>query len=224
MDPLAEKFYDISSYAYVSNNPINAIDPDGRDIIVLQAKNSVHGLGHAAVLIGNDIDGWKYVSKNGTTKDLYGRFGTKGPSINPNLGLQPYDPKIGNGDDFTQSELSIYEIFDVINDKRRSEDKYTAYFRIKTTPEQDEQAILAAMGTAVTEYRLVGNSCVDVCQNAIKSTGIEFKEPSFLEPRPNLWIEKFQKYNWYNQETTPITRNKTATLEIGDLTIKKIDE
>jgi RHS repeat-associated protein len=29
MDPLAEKYYSISSYAYCGNNPINAFDPDG---------------------------------------------------------------------------------------------------------------------------------------------------------------------------------------------------
>jgi len=31
VDPLAEKFYNISPYAYCHNNPVNRIDPDGRD-------------------------------------------------------------------------------------------------------------------------------------------------------------------------------------------------
>ena len=30
-DPLAEKYYNVSPYAYCHDNPINAIDPDGRD-------------------------------------------------------------------------------------------------------------------------------------------------------------------------------------------------
>ena len=30
-DPLAEKYYSVSPYAYCHDNPINAIDPDGRD-------------------------------------------------------------------------------------------------------------------------------------------------------------------------------------------------
>ena len=31
VDPLAEKYYSINPYAYCGNNPINRIDPDGRD-------------------------------------------------------------------------------------------------------------------------------------------------------------------------------------------------
>jgi len=38
VDPLAEKYPSISSYAYVANNPINAIDPDGRKIIFINGK------------------------------------------------------------------------------------------------------------------------------------------------------------------------------------------
>ena len=29
-DPLAEKYYNISPYAYCANNPVNFVDPDGR--------------------------------------------------------------------------------------------------------------------------------------------------------------------------------------------------
>ena len=33
-DPLAEKYYSISPYAFCNNNPVNFVDPDGRDIRV----------------------------------------------------------------------------------------------------------------------------------------------------------------------------------------------
>ena len=69
LDPKASKYPSLSPYAFVGNNPLNAIDPDGRDIVVLnygytpdpQHWNN-HLVGHQAVLIGNDKDGWTYFS------------------------------------------------------------------------------------------------------------------------------------------------------------------
>jgi len=38
-DPLSEKYYSISPYAYCANNPINKIDPDGRDVFITGLLN-----------------------------------------------------------------------------------------------------------------------------------------------------------------------------------------
>ena len=49
-DPLQEKYPNISTYAYVANNPVKYIDPDGKRI---------YFIGGAA----NDSDGWNYIGR-----------------------------------------------------------------------------------------------------------------------------------------------------------------
>jgi len=51
MDPLAEKHYNISPYAYCSENPVNRIDPDGRDEFLLTWLPKGDAVGHSAVAI-----------------------------------------------------------------------------------------------------------------------------------------------------------------------------
>ena len=46
-------------------NPVKYVDPDGRDIILLNRESGAFGFGHNAILIGNDTDGWIYYSKDG---------------------------------------------------------------------------------------------------------------------------------------------------------------
>ena len=38
-DPLAEKYYDLSPYAFCNNNPVNFVDPDGRNIFIYDIEN-----------------------------------------------------------------------------------------------------------------------------------------------------------------------------------------
>ena len=41
VDPLCEKYYHISPYAYCGGNPVNRVDPDGRDFIIHYYYNNV---------------------------------------------------------------------------------------------------------------------------------------------------------------------------------------
>ena len=42
MDPLAEKYYFLSPYAYCSGNPVNFVDPDGKDFTRKVRKNTIY--------------------------------------------------------------------------------------------------------------------------------------------------------------------------------------
>ena len=53
MDPLCEKYYSISPYAYCNNNPVKYIDPDGREIEIHYQEN---GKGKVFIFTGENAD------------------------------------------------------------------------------------------------------------------------------------------------------------------------
>ena len=53
IDPLCEKYPWITPYAYCANNPINAIDPDGRDSYLLTWFSKDGETGHAGIAVDN---------------------------------------------------------------------------------------------------------------------------------------------------------------------------
>ena len=71
-DPLAEKYYNISPYAYCANNPVNFVDPDGRDVwhlnqdgkITWQEESKEHRL-YSVDSEGNRSDDYVTVNDRG---------------------------------------------------------------------------------------------------------------------------------------------------------------
>jgi len=66
MDPLCEKNYPVTPYSYCNGDPVNAIDPDGKDGIFIAFPDykistpigKIGGLGHAGVLLINNKTGF----------------------------------------------------------------------------------------------------------------------------------------------------------------------
>ena len=53
VEPLFEKYPALGSYSYCAGNPINAIDPDGKDIILIIWASHEGRIGHAGIAISN---------------------------------------------------------------------------------------------------------------------------------------------------------------------------
>lgn len=150
VDPHASSYVSISPYSYVSSNPITSIDPDGRDLIVLNATSHVFGAGHAAVLIGNSKTGYKYYAKNGTTKN----FGTHGKSdVSPEKGAKVFKTL----KDFENSQ------------ENKRDGPYDRTYEIKTDEATDKKMEAAAKEAVESDYNVLDQSCIDVASDALSA-------------------------------------------------------
>ena len=88
-DPLAEKYYSISPYAFCNNNPVNFVDPDGRDIwhinkngvITWEEESEEHSL-YSIDSYNNRSDNYVIVANPEVLKNLEGAGVRSYTSIN----------------------------------------------------------------------------------------------------------------------------------------------
>ena len=82
MDPLCEKYYSISPYVYCVNNPVNAIDPDGRIVrdckgqIVYVSSGIIEQYAHPSGSIGTLEKGYIFTN-NCQPVEVYKNRGTE---------------------------------------------------------------------------------------------------------------------------------------------------
>ena len=219
VDPKMEKYQNVSAYVYCLNNPLKIIDPDGKDIVFLLDREAANGYGHAAVLIGNETSGWKYVSINGT-----GGGNPWGKNRNPDSGTPIVD---SNGKVVTDLKKAVLTA-NSINSNLKEHHSYDDYTRIATSTAEDKQALSAAMKTSKAKYYGVagpGKSCIDVAQSAFASVANSrkgFNNSGMIEatgeaiPGESDLIPK----NWYDKLSKRITR---VNMNINNNTGKKND-
>ena len=164
MDPMAEKYYSTSPYAYVENNPIRHIDINGDSITVLNKNDGEH----LALLIQNNEGKWQYFSVNGNNVYFSGKH----------IGGREFND-LGQGEFGSPQQFleSTYNSKGDKDDKTINDYGFGEGYIIPTTQEQDETIRNTFVDISNNEeYRLNPvnpNQCATVVQRSLNKVGIE---------------------------------------------------
>ena len=147
LDPLAEKYYGVSSYAYCENNPISVVDPQGDTTFVLFAANGASGFGHIGFAVQDNEGNYRFYSKNGydeggenATKSIVGRLSGSESNLGTLMegGISRFlDSSISNSVKMDRSDFPSLQFIcgqlctycgSIIGESRSANDKVRAFF------------------------------------------------------------------------------------------------
>jgi len=194
VDPLAKKFPAHSPYNFVVNNPLNAIDPDGKDVVFLIDKQGAGGNGHMAMLFQDTKGHWFHFSQGATEQG-----GTSGMVSNSGytggLMIQPMITKNSAGDII---QMTKDQAIAMVNTGKVDGNAYDNNITLKTSKTQD--AIItsnainlqSAYQNQEEKYHLITNNCVDAVQDVVEGgTNIDLPSDNWT-PKPNSYYQKLE--------------------------------
>ena len=200
-DPLADQYPGISPYAYCNNNPVNFVDPDGRDGIYINFPDYVisvgniqlENLGHSGILLINN--------QTGLTKYYeYGRYDKQNRGIVRNIKV----PNVVLGEDGKPTKESLDIVFNVISHTAghdgRIEGAYVESNEFEVMNDYAQSLMAENENRGREKYNIMSNNCSTFAEEVLKQDeSIRKKSPTSLFNIPNSVVKKWQK------EFTPIS-------------------
>lgn len=164
-------YYPLSPYSYYGGDPINCIDPTGKDVVVLNYTEGEH----MAMLIQNEDGKWQYYSINGDNMYI--------PLLKCHTGGRTFnDIAVGSWNSPQEFFQSAYNVRDENskNDKSKNHYGFSEGYLIKTTSQQDETIRNSFIKSAEAGYNPVTNNCATAVQKALIDAEIPVSKPSWV--------------------------------------------
>ncbi len=177
VDP-KEQFWDRYAYAGNGFNPINGIDPDGRDMTFL-LKNDAHG--HMAYIIGNSDIGFRYFSQGANDPNASSASFLLGSEFNGGMSSAKVAGLVDMGLHDAKYAGKIGIAIDVSGELRIL-DMYDEAAVMSTTPSEDLDILLNSfkqisnLATGNEKYDLYKYNCADATLRAAKAGNLEIKD------------------------------------------------
>ncbi len=183
MDQLAEKHFTLSPYEYCYNNPVNVVDPDGKDgIFVVFPKYKANGYpltGHAGVLLINNKTG-------GTRYYEYGRYSSDFGNVR---NYPVPDVEIVDGEPTIESLDTVLGYISEISGKGQAVEG--AYVESDNFDAMNDYAEEIMNDQNREPYNILTNNCGTFADDVI-SQDEEVSTPILNDPRPVDMIKKYQ--------------------------------
>ncbi len=193
-------------YQFMHNNAANFLDPFGLDTILLNESGAVSYFGsppagHSALLIGDDVRGWHYFSKDGKRIDLIAQeyyLGDYGLSDHLNARLH----------------VNVHKEYKTLNDFYEFNPRYDRSHTILTDQATEQMMIERASESVYKPYiiysRIFGDNCWGFIEDVLNYADIPTGDPTII---PNLAFERVieatEEYNRRQQEKSQ-EEQKTA--------------
>lgn len=211
IDPLASKYPSHSPYNFVVNNPINAYDPDGRDVVFLIDKEGASGSGHMGMLFQNKNGNWNYFTQGAAENGSMSGF-LSGSNYNGGVGIMPMQTVTKSG---AIINMTKEQAIAFVTAGKADGTKYDNSITLKTSQKQDgiitqnAYALQKDFQTKSEQYNVYTNNCVDACQDVVegtKGTNTNIMLPSDPNPKPNEYFKSLQSsIPWMNGELKMVT-------------------
>ena len=166
MDPLCEKYYSVSPYAYCCNNPVNAVDPDGRDYtLVMNSQDKTMTINATYYAMADDAKFAQSAAESWNANS--GQFGYEvngeNYTINFNLNVVSVDnsyPELG-----PKGEMASL-VTKLNSDKSGQANIFRIVSNLPTNVELDNGETADVMGQTNKNYIKVKNgSSIDVAKH-----------------------------------------------------------